>query len=105
MKFSLVALIVLPVALLSLGGCMEGGKQQRTYNVKQQSSLDKAKVLLKGYANGAPLGSEGDDFPSIVEGVRKEAPAKADMLEQGFANIRKNPGTRAAVAKSLLPKL
>src|SRR5690606_39471436 len=86
-------------------GCNTGAVQEEDIAVPQQSGIEQAKQILQNYANGAPITSEAASFPNIVEQVRQEDPAKADLLEKGFADLQANPEGRVAKAKELLEKL
>ena len=44
-------------------------------------------------------------FPNLVEGVRKTDPARADILEKGFAELQKPKANTAAKAKEILKAL
>ena len=91
------------MALLGLWGCDRGGKGPP--EVQPQSGLERAKVILNDYVQGAPMGSEAMTFEEIVEEVRKTDPQKATMLEQGFADLKRSPGNRSAKARELLKQL
>jgi hypothetical protein len=91
------------VALLGLCGC---GKDPPPVEVKPQSGLERAKAILNDYAQGAPMGSEVETFPEIVEEVRRSEPQKAEILEKGFADLKRSPSNlRAAKARELLKQL
>ena len=90
------------VALLGLGGC---GKDPPPVEVKPQSGLERAKVILNDYAQGAPMGSEAETFQEIVEEVRQADPQKAAILEKGFADLKRSPGNLKAKARELLKQL
>src|SRR5215831_17800788 len=92
------------VALLGLWGCGRGGKGPPV-EVKPQSGLERAKVILNDYAQGAPMGSEVETFPEIVEEVRRTDPQKAAILEKGFADLKRSPDNRRAKARELLKQL
>ena len=92
------------VALLGLWGCGRGGKGSQA-EVKPQSGLERAKVILNDYAQGAPMGSEAMTFAEIVEEVRKTDRQKATILEQGFADLKRSPANRSAKARELLKQL
>ncbi len=98
-------IIGLVVALL---GCGSSVKQERI-EIKAPSAsnpLAEATSLLERYAGGQPLTSEATSFPNLVERVRKEDAAKADILEAGFAELQKaTPAARPAKAKEILSKL
>ena len=89
------------VALLGLCGC---GKDPPV-EVKPQSGLERAKVILNDYVQGAPVGSEADTFQDIVEEVRQTDPRKATILERGFADLKRSPGNRSGKARDLLKQL
>ena len=89
------------VALLGLCGC---GKDPPV-EVKPQSGLERARVILNDYVQGAPIGSEAMTFQEIVEEVRRTDPQKAAMLEKGFADLKRSPGNRSAKARELLKQL
>ena len=89
------------VALTGLCGC---GKEPPV-EVVPQSGLERAKVILNDYANGAPLGSEGATFEEIVAEVRKTDQQKAMILEKGFADLQRSPQNRSGKARALLKKL
>ena len=89
------------VALLGLWGC---GKDPPV-EVKPQRGLERAKVILNDYAQGAPMGSEAMTFAEIVEEVRKTDPQKATILEKGFADLKRSPQNRSGIARALLKQL
>lgn len=89
------------VALVGLCGC---GKDTPVA-VQPQSGLEQAKVILKDYANGVPMGSEQMTFEEIVEEVRKSDPQKATILEKGFADLKRSPQNRSGIARTLLKQL
>jgi hypothetical protein len=89
-------------ALLGLWGCGPGKGPQPG---AKQSGLERAKVILNDYAQGAPMGSEAMTFEEIVEDVRKTDPQKADLLEKGFADLKRSPANRSAKARELLKRL
>jgi hypothetical protein len=90
------------MVLLGLWGC-GGGKDPP--EVKPQSGLERAKVILNDYVQGVPLGSEAMTFEEIVAEVRKTDPHKATILEKGFADLKRSPGDRSVKARELLKKL
>ena len=92
------------LALLGLWGCGRGGKGPQA-EVNRQSGLERAKVILNDYAQGAPMGSEVMTFEEIVEEVRKTDRQKATILEQGFADLKRSPANRSAKARELLKQL
>ncbi len=89
-------------------GCGSTVKEEQIQVKKSgtESGLAQATTLLERYAKGAPMTSEAASFPGMVERVRKEDSAKADILDAGLADLQKAPaGARAAKAKALLEKL
>lgn len=99
---------VLAAALCAaaLIGCDGGDKpKQESIEVKPQAELEQAKALLENYAKGQALGSEVSDFPRLVSGVRATDPARADVLEKGFADLQKPKANLAAKAKQMLAAL
>ena len=87
--------------LLGLWGC----SQDPPIEVQPQGGLERAKVILNDYVQGAPMGSEAMMFQEIVEEVRQTDPQKAAILEKGFADLKRAPGNRSAQASQLLKKL
>lgn len=67
--------------------------------------MERARSLLENYAKGAPVTSEADGFNPLVDGVRKEDPAAADILAEAFQKIRETPAARAQIAKKALDQL
>ena len=96
------AIAIIFMALFGLWGC-GGGKDPP--EVKPQSGLERAKVILNDYVQGVPLGSEAMTFEEIVAEVRKTDPHKATILEKGFADLKRSPGDRSVKARELLKKL
>ena len=90
-------------------GCGSSVKEEQIQVKKAPSAeggLAQATTLLERYAKGQPMTSEAASFPGMVERVRKEDSAKADILEAGLADLQKAPpGARAAKAKAILDKL
>src|SRR5262245_59295112 len=91
------------MALLGLWGCGRG--KAPVVVVKPQSGLERAKVILNDYAQGAPMGSEAMTFEEIVEEGRKSDPQKATILEKRFADLKRTPGSRSGTARALLKQL
>jgi len=89
------------LALIGLWGCGPGPPVE----VKPQSGLERAKVILNDYVQGAPVGSEAMTFQEIVEEVRQTDPQKAVILEKGFADLKRSPGNRGDKARELLKQL
>ena len=96
-----LAVGIIVVLLVGLCGC---GKEAPVA-VQPQSGLEQAKVILKDYANGVPMGSEQITFEEIVEEVRKSDPQKATILEKGFADLKRSPQNRSGIARGLLKQL
>ena len=93
---------ILTCLLAFFCGC---GQQQNENIIIKVDPLASVKTMLKGYANGQPLRSEVTSFPDYVATVKKVDPAKAEILEKGFAEIQK-PGTNIqAKAKEILSKI
>ena len=89
------------LTLLGLWGC----GQDPPIVVQPQSGLERAKVILNDYVQGAPMGSEAMMFPEIVEEVRHTDPGKAAVLEKGFADLKRAGGNPSAKASELLKQL
>ena len=92
---------IICMALLGLGGC---GKAPPV-EVQPQSGLERAKGILTDYANGVPMGSEQMTFEEIVAEVRKTDPQKARILEEGFADLKRDPCNLSGKARALLKQL
>jgi hypothetical protein len=89
------------MAVLGLCGC---GKDPPV-EVQPQSGLERAKVILNDYVDGAPMGSEAMTFEEIVAEVRKTDPQKATILEKGFADLKRSPQNLSGKARALLKQL
>ena len=89
------------MALLGLCGCAK----DLPVEVQPQSGLERAKVILNDYVQGAPLGSEAMTFQEIVEEVRQTDPQKATILEKGFADLKRSPQNLSGKARALLKQL
>jgi hypothetical protein len=99
---------LVPAVLIAgaiLCGCGQQAVQEKTYQVKMPTGLEQAKQLLQRYADGASLGSEFTSFPQIIEEVKKTDPQKAQILEQGVAELEHAGPGLADKAKTLLEKL
>jgi hypothetical protein len=90
------------MALLGLCGC---AKDPPIQVQPPQSGLERAKVILNDYANGAPMGSEAMAFDEIVEEVRQTDPHKATLLQKGFADLKRDPRNVSGKARALLKQL
>jgi|SRR5262245_3691300 len=102
-RFCYAAVLVFTATLV---GCGPTGRvQEQTIEVKPNSGLEQAKQLLTNYAKGQPLGSEVTSFTKIVEEVRTTDPARANILEKGFAELQKPKVNTAAKAKEILAEL
>ncbi|MBA4188488.1 MAG: hypothetical protein C0467_10825 [Planctomycetaceae bacterium] len=89
-----------------LVGCNPPGKiKEEVIDVPQNPPISQAKQLLEAYAKGQPLGSEASSYDQLVADVRKTDPVRADVLEKGFAELRKPNANTAAKAKEMLKEL
>ncbi|MGB9687380.1 hypothetical protein [Thermogutta sp.] len=102
-----IACLLIGIALAILGGCGKSGvPTPKTYQIPMKGPLEEAKALLENYASGAPMGSEASRFKDLVDAVRKTDPAKADVLEKGFAELQKtSPQGLAPKAREILNAL
>jgi hypothetical protein len=100
MKWRIVGILVITA---SLSAC--GAPGEKAVPLNNPQGIEEAKIFLKRYADGQPMASEVSAFPQILEQVRKADPAKADMLQKGFDEMKKSPGSLKAKAKELLGKL
>jgi len=100
MKWRIVGILIITAALSACG--VQG---EKAVPLKNPEGVEQAKIFLKRYADGAPMTSEVSAFPQIVEEVRKADPAKADLLQKGFDDMKKSPSSLKAKAKELLSKL
>jgi len=105
MNKRLVAAALAAVLAASAGCGPAGTVKEETIEVKQNSSLEQAKLLLTNYSKGQPLGSETTSFGNIVDEVRKADPTRADILAKGFADLQKPKANTAAIAKDTLKQL
>ena len=100
--------LLLCIALLLVAGGLvgcSGGVKEKQIEIKEKSSLDEAKQVLQNYANGAPLSSEVDSFPDLVNRVKAEDEAKATIVEDAFKKIQESPSKRQSIARETLKKL
>jgi hypothetical protein len=100
-------LAVALTAAALLAGCGPDGKvKPEEITIKDDTALKRATNLLDSYAKGQPLGSEVASYEYMVKDLRKEDPAKADILEKGFADLQKTKGAAtASKAKEILGRL
>ena len=96
--------VIIVMAHLGLWGCGGGGTGTQG-EVKPQSGLERAKVILNDYANGVPMGSEVMTFEEIVAEVRTTDPQKATILEKGFADLKRSPQNLRDKSRALLKQL
>ena len=96
------------VGLLAAGltGCGSDRVQPENIAVKQDTAMTRVKNLLESYANGQEIGSETTTYDALVSDLRKEDPAKADILKKGLDELQKTKGPATKTkAKDLLAKL
>jgi hypothetical protein len=96
---------LLLAAVVTLTGCGSGGVREETIAIRKRLPLEDAKGVLENYAKGGPMGSEVASFPKLVEDVRKTDPARAQILEKGFADLQRHGANRKEKARALLKKL
>ena len=91
---------------LVLTGCGKPGRvKEELIEVKPNPAIDQAKQLLGNYAKGQKLGSEASSFETIVADVRKTDASKAEILEKGFAELKKPKVDTKAKAREILAQL
>lgn len=94
-------LLVLLTAFVA--GC--GGVKPRKLEVPQASALKEATDILNRYAETGQVASEVDSFPNIIERLKEEDAAKADIVEAAFKKIEANHRSAKSVATETLKKL
>jgi hypothetical protein len=100
-----IAFVCLAGLLLSFTIGCSGGVKEETIQVPKQDPMNRAKSLLQNYASGSPLSSEVESYDEIVAEVKTADSAKGKILEEGLADIKKNPNQAKTKAKALLAKL
>ena len=100
-------LAVAATAALFAAGCGSDGKvKPEDITVREDTPLKRATTLLESYAKGQAIGSEAASYEYMVNELRKEDPARADILQKGFEELQKTKGpATAAKAKEILAKL
>ncbi len=106
MKTIRLTAVALTAAVL-LAGCGTDGKvKPEDITIKEDTALKRAQNLLESYAKGQALGSEVASYEFLVNDLRKEDAARADILQKGFDELKKTKGAAtAAKAKEILSKL
>lgn len=86
-------------------GC--GGTPVEKISISRSNDpIDQARVWLKRYASGEPIGSEAVLLQSTAEEVGRTDETTGNILRSGFeAILRSPPSERAAVAAELLRKI
>jgi hypothetical protein len=97
--------IGLGIVLVAVGMLVGCGRSAPPVQVQPQSGLERARTILKDYAEGAPMGSEAATFEEIVAEVRQSDPQKADLLEKGLTDLRRSPQNLRDKARALLKQL
>lgn len=98
-------LLVAVFVLINSAGC-DGTKVEKISVPRVNDPLVQARVFLKRYASGEPLGSEAALFQSTASDVKRSNKIAGDILELGFEAILKAaPEKRSAIAAELLVKL
>jgi len=100
--------LVLGGLLLIGAGCNSGsGVEEKTIEVSANNDpLNEPRSILKRYAEGQAMGSEVDGFPDIVKRVEAIDAERAQILEEGFAELKEaSAGERKTLAAELLEKL
>ena len=98
-------LLIAAVFVLVSAGC--GGTPVEKISISRSNDpIDQARVWLKRYASGEPLGSEAVLLQSTAKEVARFDKNISAILESGFeAILRSPPSARAAIANELLRKI
>ncbi len=101
------AFAMLTLSVLCMAAGCSGGPSVKTIKIASpaEAALGEAKQILNRYSDGAPPTSEVDSFPQLVQKIREDAPAKADVVEEAFNAVQKNPGSRKSAASKALKQL
>jgi len=100
----LVACLLMASALF-IGCAPAGTPKVETIKAPEPDPLAQARTILTNYANGMPVTSEAEDFPSLAARVKAKDAAKGELLEKGLSEIKASPSTAQAKARELLKKL
>ena len=96
---------VLLSAGIGLVGCQSGTPKVETVEAPVADPVAEAKAILSNYANGMPVTSEAESFPSLIQRVKEKDAAKGAALEKGLNEVRQNPAAAQSKAKELLKQL
>jgi hypothetical protein len=100
------AILIASISSLASAGCGPSQTPKiETFQVPVPDPIARAKTILTNYTNGMPVTSEAESFTEIAAQVKAKDPAKGDILEKGFADIKANPATAKAKATELLKQL
>lgn len=99
------AFLLAGIFLFSTVGCENKPVEKDIQIEIKGGPLEKAKALVKRYADGQPMSSEASTFPGLVEELKAANPAKGAILEKGLEDLQKNKGSLKSAAKELLSKL
>jgi indole-3-glycerol phosphate synthase len=100
------AILLITGTFLAAWGC--GRVQTKSISTEKQAPappLEQVKSMLKSYANGQPMMSEAENFPALIEEVKKTDPQKGRILEEGFKDLQRAGPNLAEQAQALLRKL
>ena len=106
--FKSLSCLLLGSILLIGSGCNSGsGVEEKTIKVSANNDpLNEPRSILKRYAEGQSLGREVDGFPDIVKRVEAIDPERAQLLKDGFAEIKEaSASERKALAAELLKQI
>ena len=102
--------VTLGIVLLAMAmgsGCSNGYKET-IVPAKEFTPLERARLMLEGYAAGQQVGSEFMGFDLLKEELVKSSPEKGGMVAEAIAEIEKvirQPAKVKAIAERTLAEL
>ena len=90
---------------LVMTGCGPQGVAEKRFSNPPPDAVTRAIVLIQGYADGQPVGSEAIEFEELVQGVAAIDAEKGSDVKEFLAEIEKTGRVSRKDAAKVLERL
>ena len=90
---------------LVMAGCGPQGVKEKRFSNPPPDAVTRAIVLIQGYADGQPVGSEAVEFEELVQGVAAIDAEKGKEFKEFLAEVEKTGRVSRKDATRILERL
>ena len=104
-RFMKCFIVLIVSVLLGTSGCGPQGVTEKRFSNPAPDAIDRASVLIQGYAEGQPVGSETMEFEELAQGVAAIDTQKGSDVKEFLTKVEKTGRVSRKDAAKFLERL